>query len=407
MMTDEEKKQDAKIENLLGEERIAAGNAAAEATGLPLYNSAADFDAHFTKMLADEEAKNREREEKKIERQKIAQSMSDLGAVFGDVIKASHGAVVTPREVRAKYDTLDKNAQAVYDNYRTRMDALRKKIRDNAQGDRDDALKADQDAKDFDEKLRLYGLKAADKKADKEADRSFKREMEEKKGNFSIKRSYITHRGGKGKEPVWTIETKDGKKYRYNKSDGRSTIINLFDRMIDWGLLRLNFEDITKDEMAKGMWKESKDGGPYTFNKETKENLSLEEKYEIIQRVINMGTDEVVDLVDKWLSKGIVGHLYKDEGPDEEITEEERAQWRKEDEEWEKAQKEEAERKGKAGESKKDEEEKSEEAEVPNLWERGWSWNTPPKGGSSNNSQGSSPGTGTTGKKKTSSGKLY
>ncbi len=68
--------------------------------------------------------------------------MTDLGAVFGDVIKASGGALVTPRDVKAKYDALDKNTQTVYDNYRTRMEALRKGLQERTKGDMDAAGKA-------------------------------------------------------------------------------------------------------------------------------------------------------------------------------------------------------------------------------------------------------------------------
>lgn len=131
-----------KADELLQEQRKQAGEAASQATGTAEYKSAADFDARLTGMLMADEAKERERQEKRIERQKIAQSMTDLGAVFGDVIKASGGALVTPRDVKTKYDTLDKNTQTVYDNYRTRMEALRKGIQDRTKGDMDAAGKA-------------------------------------------------------------------------------------------------------------------------------------------------------------------------------------------------------------------------------------------------------------------------
>lgn len=131
-----------KADELLQEQRKQAGEAASQATGTAEYKSAADFDARLTGMLMADEAKERERQEKRIERQKIAQSMTDLGAVFGDVIKASGGALVTPRDVKAKYDTLDKNTQTVYDNYRTRMEALRKGIQDRTKDDMDAARKA-------------------------------------------------------------------------------------------------------------------------------------------------------------------------------------------------------------------------------------------------------------------------
>lgn len=129
-------------DELLQQQRIQAGETASKATGTPEYKSAADFDARLTGMLMEDEAKERQRQEQKIERQKIAQSMTDLGAVFGDVIKASGGALVTPRDVKAKYDALDKNTQTVYDNYRTRMEAMRKGLQDRTKGDMNAAEKA-------------------------------------------------------------------------------------------------------------------------------------------------------------------------------------------------------------------------------------------------------------------------
>ena len=129
-------------DELLQQQRMQAGETASKATGTPEYKSAADFDARLTGMLMEDEAKERQRQEQKIERQKIAQSMTDLGAVFGDVIKASGGALVTPRDVKAKYDALDKNTQTVYDNYRTRMEAMRKGLQDRTKDDMDAAGKA-------------------------------------------------------------------------------------------------------------------------------------------------------------------------------------------------------------------------------------------------------------------------
>lgn len=138
-------------EELLEQERKAAGAALAEQTHTPEYSSAADFDARLTRMLMEDERKEREKQEKRIQRQQMAQSLTDLGAVFGDVIKASGGALVTPRDMQAKYDALDKRQQTVYNNYRARMDVLREKAMQRAKADRDAA----QRAKEREESLQL------------------------------------------------------------------------------------------------------------------------------------------------------------------------------------------------------------------------------------------------------------
>lgn len=131
-------------EELLEQERKAAGQALAEQTGTPQYATAADFDARLTRMLMEDERKEREKQEKRIQRQQMAQSLTDLGAVFGDVIKASGGALVTPRDVQARYDQLDNKQKMVYDNYRARMDMLRQQALARAKGDRDAAGRAKQ-----------------------------------------------------------------------------------------------------------------------------------------------------------------------------------------------------------------------------------------------------------------------
>lgn len=127
-------------EEQLGQARKEAGEMLAQETGMPQYASAADFDARITQMLANDERQEREKQEQKIQRQQAAQTIADTWSIFGDMIKASEGAVVSPRDVQKRYAELDDNAKKVYDNYRARLDVLRKGIADRAKGDRDNAL---------------------------------------------------------------------------------------------------------------------------------------------------------------------------------------------------------------------------------------------------------------------------
>lgn len=145
-------------EELLEQERKAAGQALAEQTGTPQYATAADFDARLTRMLMEDERKEREKQEKRIQRQQMAQSLTDLGAVFGDVIKASGGALVTPRDMQARYDQLDNKQKMVYDNYRARMDVLRQQALARAKGDRDAAGRAKQREEEMEQRRLLAEL---------------------------------------------------------------------------------------------------------------------------------------------------------------------------------------------------------------------------------------------------------
>ncbi|MBQ6724056.1 MAG: hypothetical protein IJQ84_06040 [Paludibacteraceae bacterium] len=145
-------------EELLEQERKAAGQALTEQTGTPQYATAADFDARLTRMLMEDERKEREKQEKRIQRQQMAQSLTDLGAVFGDVIKASGGALVTPRDMQARYDQLDNKQKMVYDNYRARMDVLRQQALARAKGDRDAAGRAKQREEEMEQRRLLAEL---------------------------------------------------------------------------------------------------------------------------------------------------------------------------------------------------------------------------------------------------------
>lgn len=135
-------------EELLGQERRQAGESLAREVKMPEFSSAADFDARITKMLADDERREREKQEKKIQRQQIAQGLVDTWGIFGDVVKASEGALVTPRDIQKKYNDMDEKSQKIYDNYRARLDVLRQQIAARAKGDRDMALQARMKAND-------------------------------------------------------------------------------------------------------------------------------------------------------------------------------------------------------------------------------------------------------------------
>ena len=96
----------------------------------PKIESEADIDARLTQMLMDEAKADKERDEKRLQRQMAARSLSDMGGVIIDLVKGSEGARVDPRHTEQHYQKLDDQTRKVYDAYRTRVDLLRKQKAD-------------------------------------------------------------------------------------------------------------------------------------------------------------------------------------------------------------------------------------------------------------------------------------
>lgn len=80
------------------------------------------WNSYWAKQLEQE----KEREIKRIDRQRFAKSLGDLGGVIGDIIKAHNGAVVLPRDVQKQYDSLSAQQKQIIDNYWAKMDGLRR-----------------------------------------------------------------------------------------------------------------------------------------------------------------------------------------------------------------------------------------------------------------------------------------
>lgn len=64
-------------------------------------------------------------QQRALERQRARAGLADLAAGIGDMIKASGGAIVTPRDYRAMYESLTAQQQTNYNNYLARMQALK------------------------------------------------------------------------------------------------------------------------------------------------------------------------------------------------------------------------------------------------------------------------------------------
>lgn len=245
-------------DDVLQAERREAGQMAAAATGIPEYKSAADFDARFSEMLRADEEKERARKEKEIQRKQIAQSMSDLGAVFGDVIKASGGALVTPRDVQTKYDALDKQTQSVYDNYRARMDAMRKDLQDNAAKDRDHALKAKDDAEALANQWKLYALKKADDDAKIAAERKWKAEEAQKDRDAKKNAAYMRANRSSGNSNYYQLSFPNNRVVTLTKADALNRIRDTFSWMVQKGMIDINDDTRYPHEEVSGFRKTKK-----------------------------------------------------------------------------------------------------------------------------------------------------
>ena len=149
----------------------------------PKIESEADIDARITQMLIDEAKADKEEDEKRLHRQMAARSLSDMGGVFSDMIKASQGAHVSPRDAENHYQRLDDNMRKAYDLYRTRMDLLR---RQQADRDRARAAQAGEDAR---LRMRLDAQKEKDDQAD-----AYKRWKAEKDNKAKIEAAQIKAR---------------------------------------------------------------------------------------------------------------------------------------------------------------------------------------------------------------------
>lgn len=83
----------------------------------------------YDEILADRERAQEElrhiNEQKALQRQQASLGLADLAAGIGDMIKASGGAIVTPRDYQAMYNSLTEQQKTNYNNYLARMQALK------------------------------------------------------------------------------------------------------------------------------------------------------------------------------------------------------------------------------------------------------------------------------------------
>lgn len=107
---------------------IAATNAAqadaAVAEQMQPINQTIDFLNLYNKRQAAELAREKEKETKRINLERLGHDIASIAASVGDMTRASEGAPVAPRDWQRTYDNLTAQERANIDNYRVRMAKL-------------------------------------------------------------------------------------------------------------------------------------------------------------------------------------------------------------------------------------------------------------------------------------------
>ena len=143
-----------------------------------------DYDGSYTRPhneTFDEKLSRKEREQARIdlltqqralERQRARTGLADLAAGIGDMIKASNGAIVTPRDYQAMYDTLTAQQKVNYNNYLARMQAMKEaekaKAKEAADRAYNERLLATQHERDIEKLLQAQVFQAGESQKDRD-----------------------------------------------------------------------------------------------------------------------------------------------------------------------------------------------------------------------------------------------
>lgn len=153
----------------------------------PKIESEADIDARLTQMLMDEAKADKERDEKRLQRQMAARSLSDMGSVIIDLVKGSEGARVDPRHTEQHYQKLDDQTRKVYDAYRTRVDLLRKQKADRDKARIAQAAADERQRKELEARKELADQNDEYKRWKTQQDNEAKIEQEQIRANAKVK----------------------------------------------------------------------------------------------------------------------------------------------------------------------------------------------------------------------------
>jgi hypothetical protein len=113
------------------------------------------FEEKLARRERERERMELEVQQKALERQRLRLGLADFAAGIGDMLKASGGAVVTPRDYQRMYDSLTAQHQKNFDGYLARMQALKEQERAKA---KEAADRAYQERLQSGERLSQYDL---------------------------------------------------------------------------------------------------------------------------------------------------------------------------------------------------------------------------------------------------------
>lgn len=187
---------------------------------------ASEYIRNRLSQVGDEERKRQyELEQKKLERRRLGEEIGEFSAVIGDMIKASNGALVTPRDFKQTYNSLDERQRQLFDREWARRDAM--KIRDE-----DNARRAKE--RDEDRAWQLYLLQQRQKKEEEQA--AANRAHQEKLAR--IRNSYYgsSHRKP---EDEYFIDFGNGesKDYKNNSKEGKNVYAAICQYLLNNGLI--------------------------------------------------------------------------------------------------------------------------------------------------------------------------
>ncbi len=177
-------------------------------------------------QVGDEERKRQyELEQKKLERRRLGEEIGEFSAVIGDMIKASNGALVTPRDFKQTYESLDARQRQLFDREWARRDAM--KIRDE-----DNARRAKE--RDEDRAWQLFLLQQRQKKEEEQA--AANRAHQEKLAR--IRNSYYGS-GHRKPDDEYFIDFGNGesKDYKNNSKEGKNVYAAICQYLLNNGFI--------------------------------------------------------------------------------------------------------------------------------------------------------------------------
>lgn len=188
--------------------------------------------SRLVQVADDERRRQYELEQKRLARKRLGEEIGEFSAVIGDMIKASNGALVTPRDFRQMYNSLDARQQQLFDREMARRDAL--KLREE-----DAKRRAEEREKDRNWQLFLLEQKrkdAAQARAAAEAEAQKNREHQERMNRMRIANYYGAQRKP---EDDYFINFGNGetKDYKNNTKEGRNVYAAIYQYLHKQGII--------------------------------------------------------------------------------------------------------------------------------------------------------------------------